>query len=434
MLFRTLLTIALLIMLTVPGTLFADTVKGRIKYISKKASTIQLDVKGKPPAVVRFDKNTQFVNAKGIKELGTKDLLKVEFEPGKPATKITKVVFGLPAGVEIDTKMMADIIKGEAPYLLVDARPTTRFGAGHLPTAVPIFAKELPKNLDKLPEDKSELLVFYCGGPTCPFTGESVKIAMKEGYSNIKGYQAGMPGWRKAKMPIHASAGWLAENLDENHVIIDVRPKSDSSGQHIKTAVAMPAADFKALTRQFIKDKKPARLPGVSDKRAPIILYGGSDGGDDVLAAYKELNKWKYSGVAILEGGFDAWMKQGRPTASGPAQTQIAYVRKLKKGAIPRDEFVKLVKSREDVTLLDVRSDKEAAKGTLKGDGAVHVPLDAIDANLAKLPKTGEIVAYCSNGIRSEMAYEALKNKGYANVRFLNETLKIGPDGSYEFE
>ncbi len=429
-----LITLALIALLSLSVTVSADTVQGRIKYISKKASTIQLDVKGKPPAVVRFDKNTQFVNAKGIKELGTKDLLKVEFEPGKPATKITKVVFALPPGVEIDTKTMQGIIKGTEPYMLVDARPGARFGAGHLPTAVSIFAKEQPKKLDKLPADKSQLLVFYCGGPTCPFTRESVEIAMKAGYTNVKGYQAGMPGWKKAKLPVHASADWVAKNLDEHSVIIDVRPLNESTEKHIKTAVAMPTADFKALTKKFIKERKPARLPGVSDKRAPIYLYGNDPNDADVLAANKELRKWGYKAVAVIEQPFAQWVADGRPTATGPAKTEIAYVRKLKKGAIPRQEFVNLEKSRENVVLVDVRSDKEASKGTLKGQGALHIPLDAVEANLDKLPKGKRIVTYCSNGIRSEMAYEALKNKGYTKVTFLNETLKFKPDGSFQFD
>ena len=431
---KKLITLALIALLSLSFTVSADTVKGRVKYISKKASTIQLDIKGKPPAVVRFDKNTQFVNAKGIKELGTKDLLKIEFEPGKPATKITKVVFALPPGVEIDTKTMQGIIKGNEPYLLVDARPGGRFGAGHLPTAVSIFAKELPKNLDKLPRDKSQMVVFYCGGPTCPFTGKSVEIAMKAGYTNIKGYQAGMPGWKKAKLPIHASAGWVAKNLDEHSVIIDARPLNESTEKHIKTAVAMPAADFKALTKKFIKEKKPARLPGVSDKRAPIFVYGNDPNDADVLAAFKELRKWGYKAVAIIDAPFAQWVAKGLPTASGPAKTEIAYVRKLKKGAIPRQDFVKLEKSRDKVMLVDVRTDKEASKGTLKGKGALHIPLDGIEANLDKLSKDAKIVTYCSNGIRSEMAYEALKNKGYKQVSFLNETLKFKPDGSFRFE
>jgi hypothetical protein len=118
----------------------ADTAKGRIKHISSKASTIQLSVKGKEPVVVRFDKNTVFENAAGIKELGPPDLLKVEYEPGKPASKITKVVFGLPPGVEIDIKEMVAILQGKrGEYLLGDARPGKKFPAGYIPSAVSTF-------------------------------------------------------------------------------------------------------------------------------------------------------------------------------------------------------------------------------------------------------------------------------------------------------
>ncbi len=425
-----LLTTVLVGLMCLPGVLYADTAKGRIKYISKKASAIQ--IKSKPPVVVRFDQNTQFVNAKSIKELGDNELLEVEFEPGQPATKITKILFGLPPGVEIDLAQMEAIIKGDRPYLLVDARPGRRFPDSHLPTAISIFARELPKKLDLLPTDKSELLIFYCGGTTCPYTGESVKIVRKHGYTNVKGFQGGMPAWKKARKPVHATASWVAKNLDEHHVVIDVRPRNESSKRHIKTAVTMPAPEFTEMTRRFIKEKQKARLPGVSDKAAPILLYGNMDSGQDVLTAYKELMKWRYKNVAIIEGGFDDWVRNDRPSASGPAEDTIAYVRKLKEGAIPRAEFVKIEKERANVTLLDVRSNKEIATGTLRD--ALAIPLDDLEGSRDKLPKRGEIIAYCSNGIRSEMAYELLKKKGFQNVRFLNETLVIKPDGSYRIE
>ncbi len=428
------LLITIIVLVFLPNISVADVVKGRIKYISFKASSIQIDVKDKPPVVVKFGKNTQFVNAKSIKDLGTKDLIEVENFPGQPARRITKVIFGLPPGVEINTEGLEAIINGDQDYFLVDARPGKRFGGGHIPTAISIFAKELEKNLDRLPKDKSKLLVFYCGGPTCPYTGDSIKIAHEHGYTNVKGYQAGLPTWKKAKKPVHASASWVAKNLGEHQVTLDVRSKDESSRQHIKTAVAMPAGEFKAMTKKFIKEKKPAKLPGVSDKSAPIMLYGDSDDGTDVLAAYKELKKWKYKSVAIIEGGFTDWVKAGKPTATGSAADKIVYVRKLKKGAIPRAEFAKLEKERVDVTLIDVRSTKETAKGTLKGKGTLAIPLDDIEANLDKLPKTSQIVTYCSNGIRSEMAYETLKNKGYDKVRFLNETLVVKADGSYRIE
>jgi rhodanese-related sulfurtransferase len=423
-------------MLSVSGLVSADTVKGRIQYISKRANTIQLIPKGKPPVVVRFDQNTQFVNApQGIKEMGEKTLIEVEYEPGKPASRITQIFFALPPGAEIGVEEMEAIVRGEEPYTLVDARPCKRFGGGHLPTASCIFAKELPDRLELLPKDKSQLLVFYCGGPTCPFTGQSIKIVMDAGYTNVRGFQGGMPVWKAAKKPLFASASHVAKNLNKHSVIIDARPVAESGKRHIETAVAMPAKEFKALTRQFIKEKrKVAILPGVSDKNAPIFLYGNTEDSKDALKAFLELKKWKYKKMAIIEGGFLGWVAAGLPTETGPAADRIVFERKLKKGAIPRKEFVELEKSRLNVALLDVRSPKEVAMGTLQGEGALAIPLDEVEAQLDRLPRDKEIVAYCSNGIRSEMVYRTLMSRGFAKVRFLNETVHIEPDGSYRFE
>jgi rhodanese-related sulfurtransferase len=75
---------------------------------------------------------------------------------------------------------------------------------------------------------------------------------------------------------------------------------------------------------------------------------------------------------------------------------------------------------------------KEAAAGILKG--AKHIPLDRLQADPPTLPKDQPIVAYCTNGARSEMAYQFLKKSGYAQVRFLYDTLTIQNDGSYAFE
>lgn len=418
-------------MLALPSLAAAETAKGRIKYISNKASTIQLSVKGKEPVVVRFDKNTVFENAAGIKELGPPDLLKVEFEPGKPASKITKVVFGLPPGVEIDIKEMIAILQGKrGEYLLGDARPAKKYPAGYIPSAVSTFPDDKEAFLKALPDDKGTLLVFYCGGPTCPFTGKAVKAATAAGYTNIKGFQAGIPGWKKAKLAVHSSPGWLAKNLDEHHVIIDARNTVESSKQHIQSAVAMPATQLEAMTQQFIKKQTIAELPGVTDMRAPIIVYANKHTDREALLAYKQLRDWGYKNASILPGGFNAWTEQGRPVASGPAASEIRYSKKLVKGAIPPSEFAALEKAREGVFFIDVRSDAEVAKqGMLKG--ATHIPLDNLEASLATLPKDKEIVTYCENGIRAEMAYETLKEQGY-KVRFLNETITFDKAGDYK--
>ena len=274
------------------GSAYGETVKGRIAVVSKQAGTIQIEVKAKDKSVskvvVRTDANTQYDGASGLKELGPPDLIEVQREPGKPASSIKKIVFGLPPGVEIGIEDLVGIMTGGQAYHLFDARPGKRFGGGHVPGAKSAFPKD-DDFLSRLPQDKNALLVFYCGGPTCPYTGVAVKMAQEAGYTNLKGFQAGLPGWKKAKLPVHAEASWLKKKLNPQHVILDVRDVSQSSQSHIKGAVALPTAQIQAMTQQFIDQQKIAQLPGVSDMRAPLIVYAENHTAPAALLAYKEL-------------------------------------------------------------------------------------------------------------------------------------------------
>lgn len=49
---------------------------------------------------------------------------------------------------------------------LIDSRPyKPKFIMGHIPTAVSMPFSQFDKMLDKLPKNKSDLLIFYCEGP-----------------------------------------------------------------------------------------------------------------------------------------------------------------------------------------------------------------------------------------------------------------------------
>jgi hypothetical protein len=51
--------------------------------------------------------------------------------------------------------------------MLIDARPKrAKYDKGHIPMAVSIPDSKFDKMTDKLPKDKTALLIFYCGGPT----------------------------------------------------------------------------------------------------------------------------------------------------------------------------------------------------------------------------------------------------------------------------
>ena len=410
----------------------ADTVKGRIQYISEKAKTIQVKVKGGDPVVVRFGDNTAYEGVENITGLSKPDLISVEFEPGAPASKIKKIVFGLPEGVEIGIPELLAVLQGRSgPYLLGDARPGKRYQEGHIPSArsTPVIDTNADAFKTLLPEDKDGLVVFYCGGPTCPFTGDAVEMAQAAGYTNIKGFQEGMPGWKKAKLPVHSNRAWLAKNLDEHHVVIDVRDPAAAGEAHVPGAVSLPAARIAEMTREFIDADQVAQLPGVRDTRAPIILYSDTHASQDVVRAFRELNEWGYEYVSILEGGLAAWTADGLPTASGELASEFRYTRALVKGAIAPADFTRVEQSRENVVFVDVRTDAEVAKsGILKG--AVHIPLDSLESRVSELPKDKEIVTYCENGIRAEMAYQTLRDKGY-KARFLNEVIEIDGQGGY---
>ena len=404
----------------------ADTVKGRIESISKQAGTIQIGAKDEK-VVIRIDGATQLEGFSSIDELSPPDLIEAERDPGKPASRIKKIVFGLPPGVELDTQALLKIMTGTTPYYLFDARPVKTFGKAHIPGARPAHPED-DNFLSLLPADKSALLVFYCGGATCPYTAAAVDLAGQAGYSNIKGYQAGLPGWIKSKLPVHTEAGWLGKNLNKQTVILDVRDTAVSSRAHITGAVAMPLAELQAMTQRFIKDQTVPELPGVSDMRAPIVVYADSHTSKEALLAYKELRDWGYSGVTVLNGGFNAWQQAGLATAEGPAATQIVYEKKLAPGAIAPEEFIALEKSRDGVLFVDVRTEQETASGALKD--ARLIPLDKLEGLTAELPKDKELIVYCANGIRAEMAYETLNKQGF-KVRFLNETITIDKQGNF---
>ena len=79
-----------------------------------------------------------------------------------------------------------------------------------------------------------------------------------------------------------------------------------------------------------------------------------------------------------------------------------------------------------DTLILDVRNNDEANAGMIKG--AKLVPDEEILARLAEIPKDKRIVTHCSTGVRAEMAYHKLKEKGY-NVAFVKGDIEIDKAG-----
>ena len=148
---------------------------------------------------------------------------------------------------------------------IIDSRPAARqYDPGHLPAAINIPDTQFDKLVDKLPADKSTLLIFYCGGLECPLSHNSAFKAEKLGYTQIKVYPAGMPDWKEKGGMISVSAAHIKKLIDDkaSYLLIDAR-----HGLKAVDEEPMAAFDKAAVSYQIILTKadklKPAEVEAV---------------------------------------------------------------------------------------------------------------------------------------------------------------------------
>lgn len=68
----------------------------------------------------------------------------------------------------------------------------------------------------------------------------------------------------------------------------------------------------------------------------------------------------------------------------------------------------------EQVTLVDVRTDEEAARGMI--NGALHIPLHLLPLRTLELEGDNPLVFYCHSGIRSAQACSYMASQGRENT------------------
>ena len=83
--------------------------------------------------------------------------------------------------------------------VVLDVRPSTEYGAGHIAGARSIPIKELARRLRDLPKDTD--VVAYCRGPYCVFADDAVRTLTRRGYRAAR-LEDGFPEWRDAGLPV----------------------------------------------------------------------------------------------------------------------------------------------------------------------------------------------------------------------------------------
>jgi len=409
------------------------TVAGYFENVSYKAQAIQIGIDA-AKEIVRFDEKTLKVIDAGeakkpefMADARKGHEVRIAFVERDGQKWATQITFKGPVKVAkedlVDYAFVRKLVdQGKGNFALIDSRPLPRFQQGTIPGAINLPYPAWDKVVNRLPADKSAMLVFFCQGVTCQMSPLSQRKAVALGYTNTKVYHQGVPEWEMKDFlvtrPEFVKAAYVDNGIPV--VILDVRSAEASTGGHIKGAVNMPAAAVKSHLKSFPDPKL----------KAPIIVYDGR-GGADAKAAARTLVKAGQSNVQVMEQGLLGWQSAGYAIESGaPALTKVAYVPKPRPGSIPADEFSKLAQATPaDVLILDVRNQDEANAGMIKG--AVLIPDEELQARMAELPKDKRIIAHCSTGIRAEMAYHKLKDAGY-KAGFLNAEIDVAKNGTFK--
>lgn len=303
-------------LLLAPTSLMAEEIVGKIQSISQGSKVIQyLNPKTKEVTVLKFTDQTQLVDAASFKDLTVDTKFKATVDQNNVASKIERVLVKLPADKVIDTDTLYDMLDDGQPVFVGDARPKPIYDVGHIPTSKATPSDKLKENINWLPQDKNALIVFYCGGVTCPLSPAAAKIAMENGYTNVKVYVEGFPAWKEEVYPSHVNADWIKNNLNQHHVILDVR---DNPMTTVKGAVSLPSTELVAMHDKMNTEKVPTNkrtIFNLRDKKAPIIIVADSNDADEAIDAYEILTFWKFANVAIFERR-DARLANSRTTDS----------------------------------------------------------------------------------------------------------------------
>jgi rhodanese-related sulfurtransferase len=312
--------------------------------------------------------------------------------------------------------------------MLIDARPKrAKYDSGHIPMAVSIPDMEFDENAGKLPKNKETLLIFYCEGVECKLSHNSAKKAVKLGYTNVKVYAEGFPGWMKE--PGHyasVSAEYVKKQMDGGNdmLLVDSRPKRAKFDKgHIPGAVSIPDSEFEQMTGQLPQDKNKL-----------LVFYCE---GYQCKLSHKSAQRaisLGFTNVKVHSGGYPEWVAKFGDAGTGDVKKTASKLKSGKEeGSIDIPEFEKIMKENpESIFLADVRDADEFAKGSLKT--AVNIPVDQLKKRIAELPTDKPIVFICGTGARSGESFYMVQDlrPEMKSVYYVEAGMTFKKDGSFE--
>lgn len=260
--------------------------------------------------------------------------------------------------------------------------------------------------------------------------------------------------------PLLVTTDWLQTHLADPALrIVDIRghvaPATDPLPHYFNHAADymhshIPGAVFVDWVREITDPADPRHAKIASPERYAAALSRHGIGTDTFVVAYDDaagmfaarlwltLNYYGHTKVAVLDGGWNKWVAEGRPVtpelpviepAKFVAQPQPAWIRMA-------DQVMEAVKHPNSALLIDVRTPQEfagqASRAARKGHipGAVNLPRlalnrpdgtllspDELRARFASVGVTesSPVVCYCNGGVSASYGLLALRVAGLNN-------------------
>ena len=189
---------------------------------------------------------------------------------------------------EISTQELKQIINSGSAIVL-DARPPMEFAVSHIPWAknvapqpgrpAHLYISDVAEVGRLLGEAKENALVLYCNGPFCGKTKRLGTELAAAGYTNVRRYQLGAPGWRTlASQAMQTELSALSYiSRDKTAVWIDARGGAEFKAGTIFGARNIASSGLRPGKDQGVmkQAKDDGRLP-MDDHNTRIIVFGSN--------------------------------------------------------------------------------------------------------------------------------------------------------------
>lgn len=215
---------------------------------------------------------------------------------GQTSAAIADAIIGEPNPVtpEISTTQLRHILV-DGKTLVLDVRSAEEYALAHIPGAINLYEKEVAHLLRSYP-DHDAPLILYCNGPYCGKSKRLSEELKKNGYTNVRRYQLGLPVWRALGNTVQTDLAGVRYVLrgDRTAVWVDARAARDFAKRSLPGAVNIRRHEAEAANDD-------GRLPH-KDKGTRVIVF--ADSPNEARAVAEEIARKAYWNSSYFGGTF----------------------------------------------------------------------------------------------------------------------------------